>query len=158
MKLLLSMVISFVSVASFAGPEDHIQDQKCYALVATPGPYVSPHIPSEVCFESVTIDLVHNEVIIYSYFAPMMFADAKIISLIRNTEDTYKYRLRNILFADWKNVCSDGETVTLFISGQSDFNGIADMNQDFNVSVEQEATRDSCHSEPQTIVYNYKIR
>lgn len=157
MKVLLLAVL-FLSIAAFAGPEDHLQNQKCYALDVQSGTYVGAHVPAEVCFKSVTVDLVHNEVIFYSYFTPMMFADNKVISLIRNTEDTYKYSVRNTLFEDWQSTCGDGETVTLFISGQSDFNGIADMNQDFKISVEQEITRDNCHSEPRNTVYNYKLR
>lgn len=158
MKTLLSFAIVLTGLFAFAGPEDHIQNQKCYGLASSQGTNVDQKIPVEICFETVTVDLALSKVVIYSYFMPEIFADSKVISLIRNTEDTYKFSVSNVLFNRWNSGCGDGESITLFVSGQSDFNGEVNMNQEFKISVEQDLTNDTCHSQPSTTVYDYTLK
>ena len=157
MKMLLFAIV-LSSLVVFAGPEDHFQNQKCYGLETKPGTFIGQNIPTEVCFETVTVFPANDEVVIYSYFTPQMFANTKVLSLIRNTEDTYKFDVSQMLYSQWNSGCGDGVDVTLFISGQSDFNGYSDMNQEFKVSVVEHSTNDTCHSQPQTSIYSYKLR
>lgn len=152
MKLILSLFIYAASAVALAGPEDHIAAQVCYDIQKTQ--YVPTNVPSQICLETLDINPMNNTISIYSYFYPKFYTNVKLTSLIRITEDNYSFKAESVLFNEWNSGCGDGETVTMHISGLTDFNGSGDISA-LKISVEQDFTNDTCHSEPQTTVFKY---
>lgn len=156
MKTFTSMVLVLISAVAFAGPEDHIQAQKCYNLVVAKGEVVSAHVPTQICLESVTLDTGTGQVDIYSYFQPLLYKNLKTDSLIRHTEDRYKYKVSSVVYQDEGAVCSASENVSLEIAGETDFTGYGDIDY-LDIQVRHETLRDSCHSYPEEVIYKYKL-
>lgn len=152
MKLILGLSIIFASMVSMAGPEDHISAQVCYYIQKTQ--YVPTNVPSQICLETLDVNPMNSTISIYSYFYPKFYTNVKLTSLIRKTEDNYSFKAESILLNEWQSGCGDGETVTMHISGLTDFNGSGDI-YTLEISVEQNFTNDTCHSEPQTTVFKY---
>lgn len=156
MKTLVSIVVVLSSLVAFAGPEDHMQAQVCYNLnekqIATKG----EHVPVQICIEDISINPEKNVASIYSYFNQKYFQDVKVDSLIRQTEDTYRFQLSSVVFEDWQMICGDGQTVKIIIKADSDFAGAVQKDK-LTVTVEDEFTNDSCHSPSQTTEYTYSL-
>ncbi|MEQ1723550.1 MAG: hypothetical protein ABL930_10270 [Pseudobdellovibrio sp.] len=154
MKLILSLFVVLSGLTAFAGPEDHIAAQVCYQLQNAKN--APKDIPQEVCLETLNVYPQDNTINIYSYFYPNLFKDMTLSSLIRNTEDTYKFKAESVLRNEWQSGCGDGNKITLFIDGQTDFNGDGQNELgNLKIRIEQDQTNDTCHSEPQTTVYKY---
>ena len=154
MKRLIVALVVVVSAVVNAGPEEHMQDQKCYNLVIAPNTQVNVHVPSQICLENVTLDTATNLVSIYSYFWPDLYRSLKTEVAIRNTEDSYKFQVSTVLFDSWQSGCGNGENVKLLISGNTDFTGVGDTGA-LEVKVVELITNDTCHSRPQETVYKY---
>ena len=154
MKLILSLFFVLSGLSAFAGPEDSISAQVCYQLQNAKN--APKEIPQEVCLETLNIYPQYNTINIYSYFYPNLFKGMKLNSLIRNTEDSYKFKAENVLLEEWDFGCGEGNKITLFVDGKTDFNGNGqnELGQ-LDISIEQDFTNDTCHTRPQTTVYKY---
>lgn len=151
MKYFISLVVLFVSFVSFAGPEDHINNQSCYSLQKLHAP---ESIPQTVCVEEVSLDVATNSLTIYSYFQAPLYKSLKTTSVIRQTEDTYSFKAESLVYNVTGGGCEEAESVRLLFSGIADFNGYVDPTT-LSVQVEHDYTVDSCHSRRQINTYNY---
>lgn len=156
MKTIISVGILISSLVAFAGPEDHVQAQVCYNLSAKQIATKGEHVPLQVCLEDISINTEKNVASIYSYFNQDLFKNVKVSSLIRQTEDKYRFELTSIIHEDWEVICGEGQTVTLKIKGEADFTG-AVSKEALTVTVEDEFTNDSCHSPGRMTEYIYSL-
>lgn len=151
----LVLFVSFVSLQSFAGPEEHIANQICYNLVTVAGEYVPNTIPKSVCIEKVTVDTDKSQIYIESYFQQNLFNGMKLFSLVRKNEDFYNFYGNNTLFNKWDTGCGDGETVELKVMGLVDNYGAVDVSA-LNVQALRVFSNDTCHSQPWSTEYQYR--
>lgn len=156
---LIFLGILFSTVISFAGPEEHINAQSCYGLAGTPGVYLSDKVPTEICLETLTINASENTIQVYSYFASnqMLFQNTQLTHLTRVNEDYYSFSASSIFTNEWNSGCRDAETNELVISGRVDSNGDADVST-LKLTLKNETTNDTCHSRPQTHIFEYILR
>lgn len=156
MKIVISILVVLSSIVAFAGPEDHIQEQRCYNLTAKDPHAVSKLVPRQICLETVSLDPTAEKLSIYSYFSPELYQNLKTFLVIRSTEDRYDFMASNQIYAKFDSVCGPGQTVELFIKGQSDVFGAVN-NEALTITTQYSYTYDTCHSEPQTTEYTYQF-
>ena len=78
----------------------------------------------------------------------------KVTSLIRNTEDTYKYAAEKVLVDEESPACGQLTKITLKMGGLVDFMGYGDVSAQ-TLKVEQTLSNDVCHSYKETVQLNY---
>lgn len=156
MKYLFILVALCLTSVSYAGPEEHIQAQACYVLDAPSKVQAVALVPQQICLETLNIDPANQEIQIYSYFKHFqdLFNNMKVTSLIRVTEDNYKYEAEKVLVDDEGPACGNLTKIVLKVSGLVDFMGYGDVSAQ-TVKVEQTLNNDVCHSYEETALLNY---
>lgn len=158
MKSVFAAVVLLFSFLAFAGPEDHFANQVCYELEGSLDQNDLPVVPKQVCFEEIQLDVNKNKAYIESYFHADLYKQTSLYYLVRWNEDQYKFATSSLIYDHNDSICSDTNTLSIVISGVSDFLGAVDKTQ-VNVAVEHEYTNDNCHSEPRVIkTYNYRLK
>jgi hypothetical protein len=158
MKSFLLTAVLLFSFAAFAGPEDHLANEVCYQLEGSLDQNDLKEVPAQICFEQIQIDVNKNKAHIESYFHADLYQQTSLIYLIRASEDHYKFATSSLIYDHNDMVCGDTNTLSIMISGVSDFLGAVDKTQ-VNVVVEHEYTNDNCHSHPRVIKsYNYRLK
>ncbi len=156
MKYLFMFAALVSTSVSFAGPEEHISAQACYVLDAASKAQAINLVPEVICFETLNIDPANSEIQVYSYFKSYQdtFSNLKITSLIRNTEDTYKYKAEKVLIYEEGPACGKLTNLVLKMNGIVDFMGFGDITSQ-TLKVEQTLSNDVCHSYEETVLLNY---
>ncbi len=156
MKYLFIFAALLLTSVSYAGPEEHIQSQSCYFLDAASKTQAINLVPEQICFETLNIDPANQEIQVYSYFKQYqdLFNQMKVTSLIRNTEDTYKYAAEKVLVDEDGAGCGNLTKIVIKMSGLVDFMGYGDVSAQ-NLKVEQTLSNDVCHSYEETVLLNY---
>jgi hypothetical protein len=158
MKSFLTAAVLLFSYVAFAGPEDRLANQVCYVLEGSLDQSDLADVPKQVCFEEIQLDVMKNKAYIESYFYADLYQNTSLIYLIRSTEDHYKFSTSSLIYDHNDMVCGDTNSLSIVISGQSDFLGAVDKTQ-VNVAVEHEYTNDNCHSQPHVIkTYKYLLK
>lgn len=155
MKSFFSALVLFSSLTASAGPEEHLAQLVCYnaapAALAT-----SKNIPDSVCLESLYIDTATEQITAENYFDKKLLKNLKISHLTRHNEDYFSFVATTTAFSVWNSGCGDGEQVQLQVSGTVDNYGYVNPS-DLTVKAVQTYTNDTCHSQPQTQVFDYKL-
>jgi hypothetical protein len=162
MKAILMISVLLSGAVSFAGPEDHIQDQVCYSIDNKDQAKAISEVPLQLCFEKLTVFLAdpvnrtQDSIEVYSYFNYYQthLQNLKLTSLIRQTEDSYAYQAESVLVDRAESHCEDGVKVTLQLEGEVDFTGYGNIGEQ-RVTLIQETKADVCHSTAQTEVFHY---
>lgn len=152
-SILVTTVLVLCSFNAFAGPEEHIAAQTCYALL-TPAPKA---IPERVCVEEISLnhaDTTHASLNIYSYFNQRYFENMQLTYVARYNENGFSYRATSVLVDVYESGCGSAEKATLQISGRADNYGMGFPEQ-LEVSAKYDTLVDTCHSKLQTRIYNY---
>lgn len=158
MKSVFTVLVLLFSFVAFAGPEDHLANQVCYELEGSLNHSDLAEVPKQVCFEEIQLDVNKNKAYIESYFHADLYKQTSLIYLIRSTEDHYKFATTSLIYDHNDSICSDTNTLSIVITGVSDFMGAVDKTQ-VNVVVEHDYTNDNCHSDPRVIkTYNYRLK
>jgi hypothetical protein len=158
MKSFSVFVVLLFSIFAFAGPEDRLANQVCYVLEGNLDQSDLAEVPKQVCFEEIKLDVIKNKAYIESYFYSELYQQTSLIYLIRSTEDHYKFSISSLIYDHNDMVCGDTNSLSIVISGVSDFLGAVDKTQ-VNIVVEHEYTNDNCHSSPHVIkTYNYLLK
>lgn len=156
MKYLSILAALLLTSVSYAGPEEHIQAQTCYVLDTPSKAQAINLVPEVICFETLNIDPANQEIQVYSYFKQYqdLFNNMKVTSLIRYTEDSYKYGAEKVLVDDVGPACGKRTKLVLKMSGLVDFMGYGDVSAQ-TVKVEQTSNNNVCHSYEETVLLNY---
>ncbi len=136
MKKIILSVTLLTSLISFAGPEEHLQNQVCYRMKPVQIERASVYTPKEVCIESLTVDTNSNKVFAESYFMPELFKDLKLTSIVRKNEDFFRFSAVNKLAEQVQVATDQSVNIDLTISGIVDNYGVVDIS-DLKVSVLQ---------------------
>ena len=160
--ILLSMILA--SAVSFAGPDDHIQNQVCYTIAAENQAKAAAELPLELCFESVQLHLTQlnsnlpaDSIEVYSYFSHYSnyLKNLKLTSYIRETEDEFTFNSSAVLVDREEQHCEDSVKITLDFNGRaSAINGVADLGTQ-ELTLTQITKADVCHSNFEKNVFNY---
>lgn len=110
MKIFVVIVLILSAYNVFAGPEEHMMDQKCYVISEADYKMASSLVPSEVCLETVNLVLSvsNSKIYVYSYFGQyadnngVSAHDQLQVSMLEKFSDTctnphtnkYNYKLR----------------------------------------------------------------
>lgn len=162
MKAVILLSILLSGAISFAGPEDHINDQVCYSIATADSPKAHSELPTELCFEKVTVIIApaqseQKDVIeVYSYFShySQYLQNLKLTKFIRSTEDEYSYQAESVLVDRTEQHCEDAVKIVLHLEGKVDFLGIGDISAQ-NVALTQVTKADVCHSNFERHVFKY---
>ena len=157
MKIVYALLALTLSSIAFAGPEDHYQNQSCYALEAAQLAKPTNQIPLEICLEEATLDLQHNKLYVSSYFQPELWKNISVYSLIPKNKDQYSFLAASRIYDNWDSSCGDGDTVEVMVSGLADLTGHIDPAA-LKVTVDHTVTNDTCHSQGLTTTYTYKLK
>ncbi len=162
--ILLSILVSglMTTAISFAGPEDHINDQVCYTIAEADYAKAVSELPVELCFEKLNVHLAdpvnktEDSIEVYSYFNhyAVYLNTLKLTSLIRITEDAYSYKAESVIVDREESHCEDSVKITLQFDGQVDFTGYGDIGAQ-NVTLTQTTKDDVCHSNDEHHVFKY---
>ncbi len=144
------------AINSFAGPEDHVQNQVCYRMKTEQIEFASAYTPKEICIENLTIDTNSDKVYVVSYFMPEIFKDLKVTSVVRKNEDFFRFNALNRLADQAQTATNQSVDVDLTISGLVDNNGIADIS-DLKVSVKQKTETYPDDTITETIIFDYVL-
>jgi hypothetical protein len=156
MKTVLFALISAVSIAAFAGPEEHNAAQVCYHL--QPGSQVLvPQTPEQICLEEVSVDLEKAQINVYSYFTPYLYKDLQVTYLARHNENGFSFRSEAVLQKQTAVGCDSGSESVLKIQGRTGNDGEVEP-QNLEITIEQSATSDNCHSRGAKSVLTYKVQ
>lgn len=158
MKSVLVSAVLLFSFAAFAGPEDHLANQVCYQLEGNLDHSDLKEVPNQICFEEIQLDVNTKKAYIESYFHSDLYKETTLVYAIRWNEDQYKFGTSSLIYDHNDSICSDTNTLSIVITGFSDFLGAVDKTQ-VNVAVEHEHTNDNCHS-PMRVAktYNYRLQ
>lgn len=157
MKSFLVALTVFVSLNAFAGPEDHIANQTCYALAEAQLKTAPLEVPRQVCLESLTVDTANQKISAYSYFQQDLYRNLKLESTVRKNEDWVHFSASSVFIDVWDSGCGYGDVFQLKINGLVNYNDQVSLSQ-LEVSVHVTSTNDTCHSVPRTTVYNYILQ
>ena len=127
MKIIFTLVTVLMSLAAFAGPEEHISNQTCYHLVKQEKQFVPADVPAQICLEALTIDTAKENVYVDSYFQAGLFTNLKVTSLVRKNEDFFNFKTEALLKNESESVCGKDERIYLVLNGLLDNYGSADM-------------------------------
>ncbi len=128
-----------------------MSQEACYkAVTKTP-----ENVPQEFCLKSIALDVDSGIVRTEGSDAnlPKVITNS---SVIRNTEDTYKFESFKTIYDYEETVCGESIRAELVLKGESDLYGAVDA-QMLNVKVNYETLHDSCHSHPVNETYEYKL-
>lgn len=154
MKTILIVLISAFCLNAFAGPEEHIAAQVCYAQ-ASANPVANA--PQRICLEEGSLNLDNNSISIYSYFMPYLYKDLSVNHLARRNENGYRFRSAALLERESGAMCGSAFESVLKISGISDNDGLIDISF-LEITIEHSYTADTCHSRPQKFVLEYVLQ
>ena len=135
-------------------PDTH----KCFSIAILPGQAVDGDIPVEMCIESITVDMDNSQLSVASDITPQFFSKLSVHSFMRNEEGRVRFYATKEIFRDWKSDCSEGQTVSVVISGQSDANGQVQLNNELRLMTDEKTTSDTCRVQPTTTTYRYVLR
>ncbi len=156
MKKLLMSALLLTTIHTFAGPEDHFQNQVCYRMKSEQVQFASTYTPTEICIENLTIDTNSDKVYVVSYFMSELFKDLKVTSVIRKNEDFFRFSALNRLADQAQTATNQSVDVDLTISGLVDNNGIADVSN-LKISVKQKTATYPDDTVTETIVFGYVL-
>ncbi|MBC7428924.1 MAG: hypothetical protein H7336_09955 [Bacteriovorax sp.] len=154
MKTFTALMALAFSLSAFAGPEEHQQAQICYYVVVETSSPITNDIPSEICLERLRVDTALDTISAYSYFFPSLYLNLKLDSVTRKNEDFYSFKSSSVVRDD-----VDGSTtqkITLFISGQVDNYGDADL-RNLTLNLEQIVGKTYVEYPYVKNTYNYKL-
>ncbi len=157
MKLALSILTLVFSMTAFAGPEDHLQNQTCYVADVKAGEVLPASVPAEICLEDVVVNAEANSISIFSYFQPEIWEDLGLIIAYKRSQTEFKFLASKVLSENSDTSCGNAEVVELFVIGLTDAKGKGNPAA-VEISVTHRVTRDSCHSDGQTIFYPYRLK
>lgn len=135
MKALITLMTLVFSLTAVAGPEEHMQAQTCYYLIAEESSPINNDIPTQICLESLTVDTSAETISIYSYFYSDLYKNLKLNYIARKNEDSFSFRASNLVRNDI--VGTEVQKITLFISGRVDNQGEVDDLEYLTISLEQ---------------------
>lgn len=146
------MMLSSLPAIAVAGPEDHMYESCYTATTATPA-----SIPSTFCFDELSLD-AEKKFLFTSGTYSNLPQSLKITSAIFVTEDRVKFEAEQTIVNIWNTGCGDGEVATLSIAGISDITQGEQINpKELKMKVNYESTNDTCHSQAQSTVIEYKL-
>lgn len=156
MKTILSVIFLLTSLSVWAGAEEHQQAQKCYSLIAIDAQRATEFIPTQICLETIQIDVATNTVEVYSYFNPTLYIGMKLDNLIRVTDDFYSFKSSNVFHFTDNDQTGQLERLTIILSGRVDFVGFGNP-AELNMVVKQD-TRFNPHSAIHSNFYTYELQ
>lgn len=148
MKSLIIFALVTMSSFAFAGPEDHMYES-CYST----NEVLPTEIPIKFCFDDAYLKADSNTLYVDGTYSNVP-RTMNTTTLIRNTEDSYKFTATANIVNKWESGCGEGVTANLTISGKADFNGYTDP-KSLKFTVKYEVTNDTCHSWPQDFTVEY---
>jgi hypothetical protein len=148
MKILIGLSILILSIAAHAGPEEHIQAQTCYYVVAEESSRLNDGVPTEICLETLDVDTSTETISVFSYFNANLFKNLKLTSVSRKNEDTYSFKSVSAI--------EDSLNQTkLFVNGQVNNYGESDVNF-LEIKVEQIVKKINVESPNEINTYKYR--
>lgn len=153
MKTLTALMVLVFSLSAFAGPEEHQQAQTCYYVVAEGSSPLNSNILTQICLESLNVDTFAETISVYSYFFSDLYKNLKLKSVTRRNEDFFSFKSASILRDNGDG--SDTQKITLFISGQVDNYGDADLSS-LTLSVEQVIGKTYVEFPVEKNIYQYR--
>lgn len=116
-------------------------------------------LPQVICVDSVAlIDETSTAVVLSTDSVPTTASEGKIQSLSRHNEEVLNFATSVSLIESYDAGCFAGESVQVVLKGSSrSSHSPAVDTSALNVSVVYTATNDTCHSEPSTEVFQYKL-
>jgi hypothetical protein len=160
MKALLGLFVTLLSLAVFAGPEEHKQQQICYSLaerhVNQPS-LPSANLPWHVCLESVAFDAKTNQITVVSYFQPELFKGLKVLRTVPQGPGQTVFLASNPYFQKQAPGCGRAEEFRLNIAGISNGAGVADPTA-LKIYIEHTVTADSCFKPASKFVYTFEAK
>lgn len=152
-------IIYLGSFNAFAGPEEHRDAQVCYVISSADYAKIPDEVPTEICLESIKVDLYKKTIEAYSFFSNFtaLIQNLKLTSLTNNHEGLIQFQASNVVENNYMNICGSQNDLQLFIGGQVNNNGEGLINQ-LSVAVQLTAIATSCHRNESPVVYNYKLR
>lgn len=158
MKSVFTAVVLLFAFVAFAGSEDRLSNQVCYELEGNLDQNDLTEVPKQICFEEIQLDVNKSKAYIESYFHADLYKQTSLIYLMRSSEDQYKFATSSLIYEHNDMICGDTNTLSIVITGISDFLGVVDKTQ-VNVVVEHDYTNDNCHSAPRLInTYKYLLK
>lgn len=164
MKAIILLSVLLTGTFSFAGPEDHIQNQACYTIKAEDYAKAHSELPLELCFETVQLHLTslnnnlkQDSIEVYSYFShySQYLNTLKLTDYVRVTEDEFSYTASSVIVNREESHCEDSVKITLDLSGRvSAIDGAGDIGAQ-NITLTQLTKADVCHSSYDKQVFNY---
>jgi len=142
---------SFLALCLIVNSSLILASETCYkAETKTPD-----NIPQTFCLSGASLDVNSGELSTTGsdQATPKTL---KNVSLIRNTEDSYKFVTTKTIYDYLETVCGESILAELEIKGQSDVYGQVDE-KTLSLTVNYETQNDSCHSMPATESYSYKL-
>jgi hypothetical protein len=165
MKAIIALSVLLTATISYAGPEDHFNDQTCYTIAAEDYPKAASELPLEICFEKVQLHLTilnsnlkEDSIELYSYFSihSQYLNNLKLTEYIRVTEDEYSYKASSVLVDREERHCEDSVKITLDVDGHvSAVDGVGDIAAQ-NITLTQVTKADVCHSNYDKHVFKYQ--
>ncbi len=152
MKAILFALISLMTLDIASA-----NNQTCYVISPADARRLPVTVPSQICFEKISVDLDKAKVSVSSTTHAKLFNKFTLIHLSRKNEDAHSFTAYNVFYAVEQSTCGEGETLELLISGLVNNYGEAII-PELKVSVEQQLTRDTCHLEPQVKEFNYILQ
>ena len=148
-----------LAASSFSATENnHRANQICYTLAAVTGASsadpLPATIPNELCFETLSIDLVASKIDVFSYFQPHLFKDLTLQMLKLEPDDRYSFTASSMLKNQWDTGCGSGEKIEMVMTGVSDFTGFGDV-WSIGIEIRYQQTTDTCHATVQTVTYSF---
>lgn len=155
MKHFLILALVFTSLNLHAGAEEHQQSQTCYIMSASDRAQASNEVPTQVCIETLAVDLNNETIQGFSFFNDHLFTNLNLTTLTRKNEDFYTVKASSILKNEPGDVCEAEHKIELKIEGLSDNYGYIDV-KELKVSVKEDYSNDSCHSYLQSSVFVFE--
>lgn len=164
MKAIIALCVLLNGAISFAGPEDHINDQTCYSITAADAAKAVSELPLEICFERIQLHLTSlnsnlksDSIEIYSYFSQYSnyLNTVKLTDYVRVTEDEYSYKASSVIVDREERHCEDGVKIVLNVEGRvSAMDGMGDAGAQ-SITLTQLTKADVCHSNYDKQVFKY---
>lgn len=150
MKKLLCLILSLaLPFAAIAGPEDHVPG----AIYTTNSQ--APYYLISLVFDTAKLTDDQTQLVIDTAYGNFS-GNFPIISTSRHNEENISFTAKKIIINKWESGCGEGEIATITIKGQD--NMITGVNiQNFQISVEYTLVNDTCHSSPQTRIFEYSL-
>lgn len=145
-----------LSSVSFAGPEEHLDAQRCFVLQGA----APAAVPQKICIENITLrdaGMSVSSISVYSYFYGHLLNGMQLSYIARRNENGFSFKAENMISREYDPGCGASEIVTLKISGRSDNDGLVEVPYVY-VSATVESTNDTCHSAPEATDYQYKLQ